>query len=43
MSKQILVRNVPPHVAAWIDRSRDSHRLSQQEFVLTVLESAAAS
>jgi DNA (cytosine-5)-methyltransferase 1 len=43
MSKQILVRNVPKHVAAWIDRSRDSHRLSQQEFVLTVLESAANS
>jgi DNA (cytosine-5)-methyltransferase 1 len=43
MSKQILIRNVPEHVAAWIDRSRASQRLTQQEFVLEVLQTAATS
>jgi len=41
-NKQILVRNVPGHLQAWIERERTRQCLSQQEFVLTVLEQAAA-
>jgi len=41
MTKQLLVRNVPEDVHGWIDRERQQHRMSQQEFVLSVLEKAS--
>lgn len=41
MSEQLLVRNVPPEIRAWIDRERFQRRMSQQEFVLAVLEQAS--
>jgi DNA (cytosine-5)-methyltransferase 1 len=41
MTKQLLVRNVPEEVQGWIDRERQQHRMSQQEFVLSVLEKAS--
>ena len=41
-NKQILVRNVPAYLQAWIEQERARQCLSQQEFVLTVLERAAA-
>lgn len=41
MGKQILVRNVPDRITAWIDRSRDDLKLSQQDFILALLENAA--
>lgn len=41
MSKQLLVRNVPRHVVAWIEKERVQHRMSQQEFVLSLLEGAS--
>ena len=40
MSKHLLVRNVPEEVHKWIDEERQQHRMSQQEFVLTVLQKA---
>lgn len=41
MSRQLLVRNVPDDVHTWIDREREQHRMSQQEFVLSVLQRAS--
>lgn len=38
MSKQILVRNIPDSVCSWIEQEREQHRMSQQEFVLSVLQ-----
>jgi DNA (cytosine-5)-methyltransferase 1 len=40
MSKQLLVRNVPPNICLWIDQQRDQHNMSQQEVVLSVLDKA---
>ena len=37
MSKQILVRNLPDEVQDWIDGERSQYRMSQQEFVVSVL------
>ena len=37
MSKQILVRNIPDEVENWIDIQRSQYRMSQQEFVVSVL------
>ena len=42
MPKELLVRNVPENVSAWIDKERQQHRMSQQEFVLSVLQKASA-
>src|SRR5258708_7384145 len=42
MPKQLLVRNVPEEVHKWIDEERRQHRMSQQEFVLSVLERASS-
>ncbi len=42
MPKQLLVRNVPESVHEWIDKERQQHRMSQQEFVLSILEQASA-
>ena len=41
MPKQLLVRNVPEEVHKWIDDERQQHRMSQQEFVLSVLHKAS--
>jgi DNA (cytosine-5)-methyltransferase 1 len=43
MVKQLLVRNVPDPVQRWIDRERLQQRMSQQEFVLSVLQRASMS
>lgn len=40
MPKQLLVRNVPEEVHKWIDEERQQQRMSQQEFVLSVLRGA---
>lgn len=42
MPKELLVRNVPVSVSAWIDREREQQRMTQQEFVLSVLQKASA-
>lgn len=42
-SKQVLVRNVPPEICAWIDAQRLQHNMSQQEVVLSVLDRAVES
>ena len=39
--KELLVRNVPENVSEWIDKERQQHRMSQQEFVLSVLQKAS--
>jgi DNA (cytosine-5)-methyltransferase 1 len=41
MPKQLLVRNVPENVHQWIDSQRQQHQMSQQEFVLSVLQKAS--
>jgi hypothetical protein len=38
MTKQLLVSNVPDEVRRWIERERQQRRMSQQEFVLSVLQ-----
>ena len=43
MSKQLLVRNVPPDICLWIDQQRNHHNMSQQEVVLSILEKAIES
>lgn len=43
MAKQILVRNIPDNIRSWIDQERHQHRMSQQEFVLSILEKASDS
>jgi len=40
MSKHILVRNIPDHVSRWIEEERQRNRMSQQEFILSVLNSS---
>lgn len=42
MPKELLVRNVPENVREWIDKQREQHRMSLQEFVLSVLQKASA-
>lgn len=37
MSKQLLVRNVPDPICEWMERERQEHGVTQQEFVLSVL------
>lgn len=41
MSKQLLVRNVPDEVLAWIEHERQQELMSQQEFVLNLLQQAS--
>lgn len=43
MSKQILVRDVPHEICAWIDTQRTQNNMSQQEVVLSVLDKAVES
>lgn len=40
MPKQLLIRNVPEQVCAWIDSQRSLNKMSQQEVVLSVLDRA---
>jgi DNA (cytosine-5)-methyltransferase 1 len=42
MSSQLLVRNVPEGVRQWIEQQRQQQRMSQQEFILSVLHQASA-
>jgi DNA (cytosine-5)-methyltransferase 1 len=41
MTNQLLVRNVPDEVRTWIERERQQFRMSQQEFVLSILQKAS--
>lgn len=41
MSKNILIRSVSDNVHKWIEEERDRRRMTQQEFVNQVLESAS--
>lgn len=41
MSDQILVRHVPDSLKAWIEKERQQRYMSQQKFVLSVLQDAA--
>lgn len=42
MPKDILVRNIPSGVRNWIDNERQQNQMSQQEFILSVLQEAQA-
>ena len=39
--RQILIRDVPESLYEWIEKERHAKRVSQKEFLLKVLESAA--
>lgn len=41
MPKQLLVRNVPDEVHHWIEVERQQRRMTQREFVLSILENAS--
>lgn len=41
--RQILVREIPEEIYDWIESERHSKRVSQKDFLLKVLENAAAS
>lgn len=41
MTKHLLVRNIPGNVQEWIDTERQQQRMSQQEFVLSLLQRAS--
>ena len=41
-TKQILLRDVPETLYEWIEKERHAKRVSQKEFLLKVLENAAA-
>jgi DNA (cytosine-5)-methyltransferase 1 len=41
MAKQILVRNIPANLGTWIEQKRAEQRMSQQEFLLSVLQNAS--
>jgi DNA (cytosine-5)-methyltransferase 1 len=41
MSSQLLVRNVPQEVRLWIEQHCNQNRMSQQEFVLSLLQQQA--
>lgn len=43
MRNQLLVRDVPEPIRNWIDDERNQRRMSQNEFLLSVLETAAGS
>lgn len=38
MKKQILIRNIPDELKAWIDLSRQEYCMSQQDFILSTLK-----
>lgn len=41
MGSQLLVRDVPEQIRAWIEQQRAAHRMTQQEFVMSVLQRAS--
>ena len=41
MSDRLLIRNVPPEVQQWIAEERHQQRMSQQDFVLSILHKAS--
>lgn len=41
-TRQISIRDVPEEVCEWIEKERHAKRMSQKEFLLNLLESAAA-
>jgi len=41
MSKQILVRNISPDTSSWIEDKRKEYNMTQQEFVLSILNNVA--
>jgi DNA (cytosine-5)-methyltransferase 1 len=43
MSDRLLVRNVPVEVQQWIKQQRQQHQMTQQEFLLSMLQQASAS
>lgn len=42
MKKDLLVRDVPSDLREWIDSQRQQHQMSQQEFVLSLLQRASS-
>lgn len=41
-SSQLLIRDVPNEIAAWIEREKEARKMSQQEFLLSALKNAMA-
>lgn len=42
MTKDLLVRNVPKRLQHWIDSQLQERQMSQQEFVLSLLQTASS-
>lgn len=40
MADDLLIRDVPPRIRTWIDSERKARRMSQKEFVISMLEKA---
>jgi DNA (cytosine-5)-methyltransferase 1 len=40
MGRQLLVRDVPEQIRTWIEQERSQHRMTQKEFVISVLQQA---
>lgn len=40
MTHHILVRNVPTNIKGWIDKERTQYKMSQQEFILSIIKEA---
>jgi DNA (cytosine-5)-methyltransferase 1 len=40
MTDQLLIRKVPRHVRSWIEKKRVEHGMTQQEFIVSILEHA---
>lgn len=38
MPKEILIRNIPDDVCRWIEKERSANRMSQREFIVSILE-----
>ena len=41
MSKDILIRDVPDNIHAWIEEERYRRRMTKQDFIFQVLENAS--
>src|SRR4051812_9078031 len=41
MTDQLLIRKVPRHVRSWIEKNRVENGMTQQEFVVSILEHAS--
>lgn len=40
MAKNLLIRNIPDDVVSWIDQEKEENKMSQQEFVLSLIDRA---